>query len=422
MRRLWFIPLILFLALVFEEFATELWWTMASVRSEDDIPLPLFVKFHKTGGTSVASTLARSISVDRAYNRRPLIFCGNYDGHWGLLTYRNFGASGMRLCGGYFRRNAKLVTVLRNPVERFVSRIYFELGGRTKILLSPPFSEPIHSWSPEDVATMEGIMCDECVSINGGHCHWRGGVCDTPQEYLAVLGRLGTFGMKSGELQSDPPSKSVSVSLPAPSKRRKQVLDDALLALRRDFAVVGVIEELDTFWAALAYDLGWSLDHFLYRKRKAHDDSRRLSADRREERNQKRKDALQYKSSSLPFHGVFPLLGWNNRSSGPMRPETEAYARSRNSEDVVLWQYARDFARRKAPGDMVSTFKLLQRAYEDLIVPNSIGCYVFEEKSPRCRLVKNSKPCDITDETNLTISADHCTKSPQSSLDVAFYS
>mmetsp|Transcript_5012 Transcript_5012/g.20559 ORF Transcript_5012/g.20559 Transcript_5012/m.20559 type:complete len:205 (+) Transcript_5012:548-1162(+) len=105
----------------------------------------------------------------------------------------------MRWCGGsgvpFFptrgRARAKLATLLRHPVPRFISRLYYELGGRSDLLLAPPFAARPETWTVRDVERMERITCDACATINRGHCRWRGGLCDAPQEYLVVLSRLG---------------------------------------------------------------------------------------------------------------------------------------------------------------------------------------------------------------------------------------
>ena len=131
-------------------------------------PLPLYLKLHKTGGTSVASALARVVlSDDKAYGawrarldgrdgsnfafQKLGKFCGNYDGHWATQVYRVVGATGMKLCGGVPRRSARLVTLLRDPTPRFVSRLYYELGGATDLLLQAPFSTNASSWTPYDI-------------------------------------------------------------------------------------------------------------------------------------------------------------------------------------------------------------------------------------------------------------------------------
>ena len=128
-------------------------------------PLPLYLKLHKTGGTSVASALARVVlNDDAAYGawrarldgregssfllRKLGKFCGNYDGHWATQVYRVVGATGMKLCGGVPRRTARLVTLLRDPTPRFVSRLYYELGGATDLLLKAPFSTCLLYTSP----------------------------------------------------------------------------------------------------------------------------------------------------------------------------------------------------------------------------------------------------------------------------------
>jgi len=414
-------------------------------RSEASVALPLYLKFRKTGGTSVAATLARNVySSDRAFARwraaleggssrlglarRPLAAaCGNYDGHWATLTYRSFGAAGMRVCGGVLpsRPNALLVTLLRDPVSRFVSRLYYELGGRSDVLLAPPFSRPVASWGAADLVEMEAIMCEACGQINGGHCHWRGGACDTPQEYLVVLSRLGTIGLKTGELQTPPAATSVSVSLPSTRKARRRALEIAKRSLRRDFAVVGVLEELDVFFASLAAALRWPLDRFLYSSRKVHDSARQPACarrlakdeDRAEERAEKRRNAARAKTTAgVEWSGVFPLLGWNNHSAPKtLGPEALSYARRRNADDVVLWTEARDVARRAAPPDLVEKFTLLQRAYRAGLVPNSLGFYAFCDWRPDvdnapCRACADSfptLPCDIAGD-RVTLRAATC--------------
>ena len=113
---------------------------LASGPSPNDLqrPLPLYLKLHKTGGTSVASALARVVlNDDTAYGawrarldgregssfafQKLGKFCGNYDGHWATQVYRVVGATGMKLCGGVPRRTARLVTLLRDPTPRFIS-------------------------------------------------------------------------------------------------------------------------------------------------------------------------------------------------------------------------------------------------------------------------------------------------------------
>lgn len=384
--------------------------------SEAALELPLMLKFHKTGGTTTAATLARYVYAnDREYGRwrarlqqsmmwRPVkAACGNYDGHWGLNMYRAFGAPGMKLCAGIFpaRSNAKLVALLRNPIERFVSRLYYELGGRSELLLGPPFSQPVTSWTPYDLETMEAIVCEACTTINGGHCHWRGGLCDTPQEYLAVFSRLGIWGVKSGELQSPPAATSISVSLPAPQSRLDKALRTALHNVRTDFDVIGVLEELHTFYAALSHELDWPLDRLLYSSRKVHSSrqgssrtaqcdrgtSRRTSSKRKreKERRKKKNDALLAAKhhSVVGWSGVFPLLGWNNRSAPKaFRNDTLAYITQRNSQDLEIWTRARDAARAQAPAELVRRFDAWQTVYRLGVVPNALGFYSFCDWRP----------------------------------------
>lgn len=397
-----------------------------------EVALPLFVKFHKTGGTSVAATLDRCVaSGDLEYSRwRQVVdgsplkkFCGTYDGHWALGAYRTFGSRGARLCGGFFptRPNAKLVTLLRDPVHRFISRLYYELGGKSDLLLAPPFSRPVAEWSVGDLIEMEAITCRACRDINRGHCHWRGGLCDTPQEYLVVLSQLGLWGPKRGELQTPPASPELAVSYPSSRPRRKRALSRALANLQTDFHVVGVLEELHVFLAALAADLRWPLDKLLYTARKVHDGDRirtdcpkrlrRLSespaqALRSAERHRKRVDADRAKKTApaVAWSGVYPLLGWNNLSAPKtFRNDTLAYARRRNEDDIELWEYARRAARERAPRDLVRQFDLLQTAYKRGLVPNSLGFFAFcdwrsDADNDLCRACASSQrtsPCEI---------------------------
>ena len=142
------------------------------------------------------------------------------------------------------------MTLLRDPTPRFVSRLYYELGGATDLLLEAPFSTNASSWTPYDIRRMERIACEACSTINGGHCQWKGGLCDSPQEYTVVLSKLGYYGRR-GALQR----KGGPVDVPDPHisppttnlKRLRQYRQEAERALREDFAVVGVLEDLSTF-------------------------------------------------------------------------------------------------------------------------------------------------------------------------------
>lgn len=404
--------------------------------AEAAIELPVMLKFHKTGGTTTAATLARCVYAnDREYGRwrdrlqrnmmwRPIkAACGNYDGHWGLNMYRAFGASGIKLCAGIFpqRANTKLVALLRNPIERFVSRLYYELGGRSELLLAPPFSQPVASWTPYDLESMEAIVCEACTTINGGHCHWRGGLCDTPQEYLAVFSRLGVWGVKSGELQSPPAATSISVSLPAAQTRLDKALRTALHNVRTDFDVIGVLEELHTFYAALSHELQWPLDSLLYSSRKVHGSTRRSSRNahcdrstsrrmsssrkREKERRKKKSNALLAAKhhSVVGWSGVFPLLGWNNRSAPKtFRNDTLAYITQRNSQDLEIWTSARDAARAQAPPELVRRFDAWQTAYRLGIVPNALGFFSFCDWRPDT----DNTYCQACAETQATTKCD----------------
>jgi len=398
-------------------------------------PLPLYLKLHKTGGTSVAAALARVVlNEDAAYGtwrarldgrKAPpgsggdaslaaLVpslafqklgkFCGNYDGHWATQAYRVFGESGMARCGGVpWRPNAKLVTLLRDPAPRFISRLYYELGGATDLLLAPPFASNASSWTPTDVRRMERISCRACVLINGGHCQWRGGLCDSPQEYAVVLGRLGYYGRR-GVLQRsggavDAPDPHIS----PPTKDLKglrRVRAAAEKALREEFAVIGVLEDLPTFLTLLALDLGWALDNFVYATRKSHavhgasraHPCARAPAprteliqgrlgDRRDERLAKRADAKAHHNASVvAWSGVWPLLGWNAPRKGKLRPETRQYVERRNADDTHLWALARELAEARlaaAPGGPDARRRLgaLQAAYAGGIVRDAQGFY-----------------------------------------------
>jgi len=430
------------------------------------VPLPLLLKLHKTGGTSLASALARAVLCDdAAYGawrarldgraapagdavargafgggavealrgargggrartaagdavagalpdgafRSLSQFCGNYDGHWATKAYRYLGPSGMRLCGGLApaRPRAKLVTLLRDPAPRFVSRLYYELGGSTSLLLAPPFSGNASAWSPGDVRTMEKIVCDACAKINGGHCAWRGGICDTPQEYLVVLSRLGPLGGRGRLQRSGGKREAAYASIAAPNRNRARLADArkrAEHALLHDFAVVGVLEDLHTFFVLLAAELDWPLERLLYATRKSHvapstsggretpcgrgDDAPadliqgRLTK-RRDERLKKRADALAMRTDAkVEWSGVWPLLGWNDPKKGPLRPETKAYVDKRNADDRALWRVAGETATRrlaaKPGGDADKRrFDALQKAYVAGVVKDGQGFYSF---------------------------------------------
>ena len=385
-------------------------------------PLPLYLKLHKTGGTSVASALARVVlSDDKAYGawrarldgrdgsnyafQKLGKFCGNYDGHWATQVYRVVGATGMKLCGGVPRRTARLVTLLRDPTPRFVSRLYYELGGATDLLLQAPFSTNASSWTPYDIRRMERIACEACSTINGGHCQWKGGICDSPQEYTVVLSKLGYYGRR-GALQR----KGGSVDVPDPHisppttnlRRLREYRKEAERALREDFAVVGVLEDLSTFFTLRSLNLGWDTENFVFATRKSHalhgsstkppccrtvqprtDLIQGRLGERRDERLAKRADAVAHRNNTeIKWSGVWPLLGWNAPKKGKLREETQKYIERRNADDRHLWKAARALSEERLimahnGEESKRRFDALQKAYGAGLIRDAQGFYGF---------------------------------------------
>ena len=415
--------------------------------------LPLMLKFHKTGGTSVASALTRavlcsdltysawrdlldshhalrfceelSINSDTDKRKCPLALatvtppismfrmlsrvCGNYDGHWATTVYRYMGPVGMRACGGLLpqRPNTKLITLLRDPMPRFVSRLYYELGGQTELLLKPPFSQNVSSWTSQDIREMERISCEACATINGGHCRWRGGICDSPQEYTVVLSHLAPYGPR-GMLERRGSKHEAYLEFVSTPNSGVSALKTARIhaahALLKDFSVIGVLEDLHSFLVLLALELDWPPDALLYATRKSHINAARANyentpcarvqrdkeliqgriSERRGERLQKRADASKHKQNGVAFSGVWPLLGWNALIKGPLRPDTKAYIDRRNTDDIYLWTLAQLTARDRfvRAGDSVAhkqRFDALQRAYATGSIRDAHGFYSFCE-------------------------------------------
>jgi len=339
----------------------------------DERRVPALIKFHKTGGTSVAATLSRAMFCgDKSFRKyrtqmEPIFssFCGNYDGHWGTIVYRYFGLRGISLCLG---SNIKplAAALFRNPVPRFISRLYYELGGKPELLLASPFAKDPELWTVADIQAMEQITCHACTKINNGHCSWSGGLCDNPQEYLVVLGR-GT-----------------SLKL-------------ALKSLENDFQVIGILEDLHTFFTMLAKALDWPLDALLYASRKVHTSQkvhnmpctlrrgkRRLTNARQKERLRKKQTTAnaRNKAINISWSGNFPLLGWNKPNKGPLSHDVITYLESRNIHDMRIYHYAREFQQKYQNIKHVLTFDALQAAYAAGLLPNAQGYYHFCDWRP----------------------------------------
>ena len=314
----------------------------------------------------------------------------------------------MGICGGIFPRRSKtkLVTLLRDPTLRFVSRLYYELGGQTELLLKPPFSYNTSAWTPWDIREMERISCEACATINAGHCRWRGGICDSPQEYTVVLSRLAPSGHR-GALQrkgGDMEAHLRAVSPPVPNtKPLKMARTHAAQRLLEDFSVIGVLEDLHVFLVLLALELSWSPDALLYATRKSHAKAAQLVygtvpcarskaqpndliqgriSKRRDERLKKHADAVAHQKNGVVFSGVWPLLGWNAPTKGSLRSDTKAYIDRRNADDMYLWTLARLTARDRLAHtkDGIAhkeRFDALQRAYIAGVVKDAQGFYVF---------------------------------------------
>ena len=84
-------------------------------------------------------------------------------------------------------------------------------------------------------------------SINGGHCQWKGGICDSPQEYVC-LSKLATTGAAPPAAERRLLMCRSPIASHENLRRLREYRKEAERALREDFAVVGVLEDLSTFF------------------------------------------------------------------------------------------------------------------------------------------------------------------------------
>lgn len=183
--------------------------------------------------------------------------------------------------------------------------------------------------------------------------------------------------------------------------------------MKRDFEVVGVLEELHIFLTLLAHRLEWPLDAVLYEPRKMHNSERalnpcgrRLNA-REEERVRKRANAeeAKHRNASIQWSGNFPLLGWNDPTKGHLRTDVRKFIEQRNKDDMALWNYAKKKAHedmdRLKLNDAKGTFDRLHHLYADGRARNFHGYFAFcdwrignDIRNSHCRQCADSLPTE----------------------------
>ena len=240
-------------------------------------PYPVYLKFHKVGSATVARTI-RCLSYaeprlvpDAWRSPRTVTHAARPGGdarcgasaweHDVVLLYRREGVAGVRAClaAGFAPR---LVTVLRDPVERVLSAVYFFLGGDGPG--GPERAEArFRKYGGRAPAPLEAADLEAIVNENN---LWREGGLHEYLQGLAAGAARGPDGGPNGGREDGPDGSPDGGAAPRgyTPYRGWHAFSDAELArakraLRDDFALVGVTEELDGFLVLLAQLFGWPM-------------------------------------------------------------------------------------------------------------------------------------------------------------------
>ncbi len=194
-------------------------------------PFPVFLKFHKVGSATVSRVIrCAAISdpalVPDAWRRdrdNASAGCGPTAWeHETLALYSRHGADAVRACAA--RGVApRLLALLRDPVERVLSAIYF-FGGGGHLARRSPEAKRFHSGAPFALDELADLLAPDGLLSKAGGAH----------EYVDALAGV------DARLRSE----AGAVAL-------------ARAALARDFDVVGVTEDMAGFLALVALELGW---------------------------------------------------------------------------------------------------------------------------------------------------------------------
>jgi len=233
--------------------------------------IPLFIKFHKTGGGTISSLLRRhclEISGRVPGSRFPWISgkkCGvvPYE-HGSMKMFRTGGLRLFEACAQH-RFSVRLYTILRDPVDKLLSAFYFWKRPRGKPL-------------PEDL--QRSLQSPQNMSISGADKlvrHFFPEMAESERGTTAgVGGYFFEYGAVFGRYQGDQSSTPTSQHLQRPYSMPLSLVQitSACQALRDEFTV-GVLDQMDSFRVLVAVENGWPIEDLCHPDSLTHVNSKR---------------------------------------------------------------------------------------------------------------------------------------------------